>query len=484
MKLSWRARVALFAGHGARLATRWFGRGGGTALPGLVAGTLAPRLIEELASDRRYDTVTITGTNGKTTTTHLLATIIREAGFDPLTNYAGSNLERGLLTAYLSDVTDQNDLGQDQAKFAVFEVDEANLPSLLPRLQPRLVTFLNLFRDQLDRYGEVDSVMDGWLEMLAAAPPRTHLVLNVDDPVIARFDEFNSSGTGLVECDKQSVTTYGVDDRSVELQLREHARDARFCPKGKRYEYDAIFMGHVGIWHCDCCESRRPSPDVSARRVVLENSRSLVTFSIADHQVDFELPLPGLYMVYNALAAAASAHALGVTPDVIVRGLTKAEAPFGRQEQFILEEKTVRVLLAKNPAGLNEVIRILTSVDGPLTVLAMLNDGVQDGQDVSWIYDAEIELLADYKPTLIVSGDRAEDMALRFSIAGIDSNMIEPNAEEALGIALENVNPGEQLDVVATYTAMIEIRELLARRAGVASYWERPQWDSAVRGKL
>lgn len=484
MTLSWRARAALFAGHGARLATRWFGHGGGTAFPGLVAGALAPRLIEELASDRLYDTVTVTGTNGKTTTTHLLATILKEAGFDPLTNYAGSNLERGLISAYLSDVTDKNDLNQDQAQFAVFEVDEANLPSLLPRLQPRLVTFLNLFRDQLDRYGEVDSVMDGWQEMLAAAPPQTHLVLNVDDPAIARFGEFNFSSTGLAEDDKQRVTTYGVDDRTVGLHLREHARDARFCPRGNRYEYDAIYMGHVGIWHCDCCEGRRPAPDVSARRVVLESSRSLVSLSIADHQMDFELPLPGLYMVYNALAAAASAYALGVTPEVIVRGLTQAEAPFGRQERFIFEGKAVRVLLAKNPAGLNEIVRILNSADGPLTVLAMLNDGVQDGRDVSWIYDAEIELLTGHEPTLVVSGDRAEDMALRFSIAGIDPHVIEPDVGAALDIALKNVNPGEQLDVVATYTAMIAIREILARRAGVASYWERPKRNSPIRGKL
>ena len=483
MTLSWRARVALFAGHGARLATRWLRRGGGTALPGLVAGTIAPRLIEELVSDRRYDTLTVTGTNGKTTTTHLLVTILKEAGFDPLTNYAGSNLERGLITAYLSDMTDKNDPGQNQTQFAVFEVDEANLPSLLPRLQPRLVTFLNLFRDQLDRYGEVDSVMGGWQEMLAGDSAPSHLVLNVDDPVIARFDEFNSAGTGIVEDDKQSVTTYGVDDQAIGLQLREHARDARFCPRGKRYEYDAIYMGHVGIWHCDCCESRRPDPDVSARKVVLESSRSLVTFSIAGHQMDFELPLPGLYMVYNALAAAASAHALGVTPEAIVRGLSQAEAPFGRQERFVFEDKAVRVLLAKNPAGLNEVIRILNSADGRLTVLAMLNDGVQDGQDVSWIYDAEIELLADYKPIVIVSGSRAHDMALRFSIAGIDPDRIEPDIEVALDIALETVKPGEQLDVVATYTAMIDIREVLARRAGVASYWERPERRLSVRGK-
>ena len=315
--------------------------------------------------------------------------------------------------------------------------------------------------------------------MLADRSPSTGLVLNADDPNIALLGEAARSDSEPAAGDRP-VTTYGVDDPQVALHSAEHASDARFCPNGTRYQYDLIYMGHVGVWRCDCCGRRRPEPDVSARRVVLETDRSLVTLSIAGAELAVELPLSGLYTVYNALAAAATAHALGVSPELIARGLASAGAPFGRQERFSIEGKTVRVLLAKNPAGLNEVIRTLAASDGPLAVLAMLNDGIQDGRDVSWIYDADIELLADHRPVLVAAGDRADDCALRWRIAGIEPRVVVPDTEAAVDAALRAVSPGDRLDIVATYTAMLDVREVLAQRAGVASYWERPASIASV----
>lgn len=464
MTPSLRSRAALVAGRAAGAATRRLGRGGGTALPGLVAGAIAPDLLEELAADLPHGVVTVTGTNGKTTTAHLLAAILSRAGLDPLANHAGSNLERGLVAAYVSEADATGDLDNSDRRIGVFEVDEAALPPLFPELRPRIATFLNLFRDQLDRYGEVDSVATGWHRMLADASPDTALVLNADDPNIAL----------LGDASERAVTTFGVDDPEVALHAADHASDARFCPNGNRYRYDAIYMGHVGLWYCDCCGSRRPDPDVSAKHVILESDRSIVTLSIAGTEAVVELPLSGLYTVYNALAAAATAHALGVATEVIAASLTEAGAPFGRQERFQLRDKTVRVLLAKNPAGLNEVMRTLAASDGPLTVLAMLNDGIQDGQDVSWIYDADVELLTGRRPTLIAAGDRADDFALRWHLAGVDADAVVPDTEAAVDLALEATRSGHRLDVVATYTAMLDVREAFARRAGVAAYWERP----------
>ena len=476
MTPSWRTRVALIAGRGAGAATRRLGRGGGTALPGLVAGRIAPHLLEELAADLPHGVVTVTGTNGKTTTAHLLTSILELAGYDPIANHAGSNLERGLVAAYVAEADPTGDVDNHDQRIGIFEVDEAALPPLFPRLRPRLATFLNLFRDQLDRYGEVDSVATGWHTMLAADAGATGLVLNADDPNIALLSEGGAT-----------AITYGVDDPAVALDAAEHASDAHFCPNGTRYRYDRIYMGHVGIWRCDCCDRRRPDPDVSARRVVLEPDRSLVTLAIGDTEVDIELPLSGFYTVYNALAAAATAHALGVSAEVIARGLTDADAPFGRQERFTIDGKSVRVLLAKNPAGLNEVIRTVAASDGPITVLAMLNDGIQDGRDVSWIYDADVELLLARRPALIASGDRADDLALRWHLAGIEASAVVPDTEAGVEVALNAVRPGGRLDVIATYTAMLEVREALARRSGVASYWERPSTalptpESSARG--
>jgi lipid II isoglutaminyl synthase (glutamine-hydrolysing) len=459
---SLRDRGAILAGRAAGVTARRMRRGGGTALPGLVAGTIAPGLIDRLAATPEEGVVTITGTNGKTTTTHLLAAIAAAHGWEAITNRSGSNLERGLVTAYLEHISARSDIAPGPRRVALLEVDEAVLPRLFPRLRPRAAVFLNLFRDQLDRYGEVDSVAEGWGRMLDDAPGVVH-VLNVDDPSVAVLA---SRGEG-------PAIGFGVEDDGVALEEADHASDARFCPCGARFAYDAIYMGHVGRWRCDACGTRRPEPQVVARRVRLEPDVTTIDLEVAGETALLRIPFAGLYSVYNTLGAAAAAHALGVPADVIVSVLSTAGPAFGRQERFTLEGRHVRVLLAKNPAGMNELVRALLAVEGPFTLLAMLNDGVQDGQDVSWIYDADLERLAPRAPVLVCSGDRADDLALRCSIAGMTPAAVLPETERALDAALERTPPGGRLEVLATYTAMLDVRESLARRAGAGAYWER-----------
>ena len=435
-------------------------------MPGLVAGALAPSLLGRLAQQTGQGVVTVTGTNGKTTTTHLIAAILRAHGVRPLTNPSGSNLERGLVAAYVEDAEADGRIADAPSRVGLFEVDEAVLARLFPRLSPRVAVFLNLFRDQLDRYGEVDSVGEGWGKMLAEAPPGCTLVLNADDPSIAQ----------LAAETRAQVLMFGIDDPNVRLAQAEHASDARFCRCGGRFAYDAIYMGHVGIWRCTSCGERRPVARVSARRVDLGAEGSRVAVDLDGVSVTLDIPMAGLYSVYNALAAAAAAHVLGVPAATIARAIAEAGPAFGRQERFEVEGRTVRVLLAKNPAGMNELLRALIagSPDGqPVHLLAMLNDGVQDGQDVSWIYDADIEALAGRPVTVTCSGDRADDFALRWHLAGIDPAAVIPDTEAALDAALGRTPPGARLDVVATYTAMIAVREALARRAGVGAYWEK-----------
>ncbi len=461
-----RERAALILGRAAGTAARRLGRGGGTALPGLVAGAIAPSLLERLAQQAGQGVVTVTGTNGKTTTTHLIASIMRAHGGQPLTNPSGSNLERGLVVAYVEAAEAGGRIADAASRVGVFEVDEAVLARLFPRLSPRVAVFLNLFRDQLDRYGEVDSVNEGWGGMLSTVGPATTLVLNADDPSIAQL----AADTGA------QVITFGIDDRSVGLVRADHASDARFCRCGGRFAYETIYMGHVGIWACTSCGERRPAVRVSARRVELNDEGSRVQVDIDGTPIALEIPMAGLYSVYNALAATAAAHALGVPGETIGRALAEAGPAFGRQERFEVEGRTVRVLLAKNPAGMNELLRALiagSSGGEPVHLLAMLNDGVQDGQDVSWIYDADMEVLAGRAVTVTCSGDRADDFALRWHLAGIDPAAVIPDTEAALDAALGRTPRGARLDVVATYTAMIDVREALARRAGVGAYWER-----------
>lgn len=460
-----RERAALILGRAAGTAARRLGRGGGTALPGLVAGALAPSLLERLAQQAGQGVVTVTGTNGKTTTTHLIAAILRAHGVHPLTNPSGSNLERGLVAAYVEDAEADGRIADGPSRVGVFEVDEAVLARLFPRLSPRVAVFLNLFRDQLDRYGEVDSVGEGWGGMLAPVAGCT-LVLNADDPSIAQ----------LAAETRAPVLTFGIDDPNARLAQAEHASDARFCRCGGRFAYDAIYMGHVGIWRCTSCGERRPPARVSARRIDLSPEGSRVEVDVDGVPITLDIPMAGLYSVYNALAAIAATHALGVPAATAARAIAEASPAFGRQERFEVEGRTVRVLLAKNPTGLNELLRALIAGSPdrqPIHLLAMLNDGIQDGQDVSWIYDADIEVLAGRPLTVVCSGSRADDFALRWHLAGIDPAAVIPDTAAALDSALGHTPSGARLDVVATYTAMIEVREALARRAGVGAYWAK-----------
>ncbi len=461
-----RERGALLLGRAAGAATRRLGRGGGTALPGLVATTLAPDLVAALGGQLGHGAVTVTGTNGKTTTTRLLAAAASRAGLRPFTNSSGSNLVRGIVSAYVEQADGEGALEQREQRLGVIEVDEAAMPAVFASLRPRVAVFLNLFRDQLDRYGEVDSVAEGWRGALAEAGEATTLVLNGDDPAVAL----------LAEAGGARVVTFGLEDRSVALDGVEHAADARFCLCGAAFAYEAVYMGHVGVWRCEACGRARREPDVAARDVEL--SEQGVRFQLdvraagPGRTLQIDLPFVGLYSVYNALAAAAAAHAIGLPVEAVVGALEQAGPAFGRQERFRVDGRNVRLLLAKNPAGLNEVVRTIAAQLRPPTLLAILNDGIADGRDVSWIYDADIEQLAGRVGPVVVSGGRADDLALRFALAGVEPAEVVPEIAAALERALALTPEGGWLEVVPTYTAMLTVRAILAARTGAAPYWE------------
>lgn len=465
MTLPLQRRAALIAGRLAGQVTRRLGRGGGTALPGLVAGTLASDLIEALGRVPGHGTVTVTGTNGKTTTTHLIAGIARAAGMIPLTNRSGSNLERGLVTAFVDAAGADGAVGHAHDTLGVFEVDEAVLSTLFHRLRPRVAVFLNLFRDQLDRYGEIDSVAEGWARTLGTATWEFRLILNADDPSVALLGE-RSGGR---------IVTFGIDDPSVALPEIEQASDARFCFCGSRFVHDRVFVGHVGHWRCPTCGRARRTPDVSATRVHLDAEGSDVEVRANGEDARLRVPTAGLYSVTNALAAIAAGISLGVPLAACVETLGATGPAFGRQERFAIDGRTVRLWLAKNPAGLNEIVRALVASSDSLHLLALLNDGIQDGQDVSWIYDADLERLAGRVYSLACGGSRAEELALRFQIGGLEAGAVTPAIGEVLDAAIARTPAGATLDVIATYTAMIEARGLLAERAGVRAYWESGQ---------
>jgi lipid II isoglutaminyl synthase (glutamine-hydrolysing) len=458
-----RSLASIWAAKGTAFASRALRRGGGTAASGLVGAWLQPNLIDELASQLGHGCVIVTGTNGKTTTSLLLSGAARASGLQPLANGSGSNLVRGLASTLALAAGVDGHLRDAAKRIGVFEVDEATVPHVIETLRPRAVVFTNLFRDQLDRYGEVEAVAALWRDMLKTAPLDLRLVLNADDPAVA----------SLGDC-REGVTYFGVEDRKLDKGAPDHAADALRCVCGARLEYTAAFFGHVGHWRCTSCGRARPKPYVAARLVNLKDGRSArFQLGLGDQKGMVDMPIGGLYNVYNALAAAAAAHALGLGTAPAVQAIQGVEAAFGRQEAFEVDGRRVEVFLGKNPAGLNQVLSTLMLDPARRAALFVLNDAIADGRDISWVWDADFEVAAGKLERAVTSGTRAAEMALRLKYAEWDEHTLEvdPDIGRALDKAIALTRPGECLTVVPTYTAMLTVRELLAKRSGREPFW-------------
>jgi UDP-N-acetylmuramyl tripeptide synthase len=459
--------------------SRRLGRGGGTALPGLVAERLDPRLAARLARSLGGGRVLVTGTNGKTTTARMIADVLRAAGREPVHNRSGSNLMRGL-TATLADAAALSGrIPRAAHRAGVFEVDEATVPLAAAALRPDVLVFTNLFRDQLDRYGEVDSIAALWTRALARLPASATLALNADDPTVARAAAA-IPGRALF---------FGVEDTS-QATAAEHAADSRWCGRcGTEYAYDATFFWHIGHWRCPGCGLRRPVADVAAESVLAGPEGQRLAVRTPAGSLMLDVPVSGLYNAYNALAATAACLALGVPLATIQTGLGAFTAAFGRQEALRVRGRDVRLLLCKNPAGVNQVVRTLLAEPGPLHLLLVLNDGIADGRDISWIWDVDFEALRGRAALALASGDRAADMALRLKYAGVDGAspasetgstsplgsrlIVEPDVRRAASRALAATPPGARLYVLPTYTAMLQVREHLAGLAGRQRFWDQ-----------
>mgnify|MGYP001198537744 FL=1 len=460
---SLRTVAAVEAGKAASLASRVLRRGGGTALPGLVAERIDPRLVANLGRSLGGGRVLVTGTNGKTTTSRIVASALTQAGLPFIHNREGSNLMRGIASTLLEHASPLGRIPDAPRAIGLFETDEATLPAAADALAPRALVFTNLFRDQLDRYGEVDTVAALWRKALAASPPVSTLVLNADDPSVAEL------ATGWAG----PVHWFGLDDVSFATESAG-AFDARWCNCGGNYTYERRYFAHVGWWRCTTCDRRRATPETSASALSLELDSC--TFEVRG-MGRAEMPLTGLYNVYNALAAIALCRVLGIGDESIASGLATVAPAFGRQETVNLQGRRLRLLLAKNPAGANQVLLLLRSIahrfPGELNVALLLNDRFADGQDVSWIWDVDHELLTGQVTRTWAGGDRAEDLAVRMKYAGWPvPSTVEHQAGALLDAILRDTQAGDDVFVIPTYTAMRDLREELHRRGAVAGAME------------
>lgn len=460
-----RTLLALWAGKGVIVATRMLGRGG-TTLPGVVARKIAPDLLLRLAAQPSEGVIAVTGTNGKTTTAKLLWAMLEAEGRTVTHNRAGANLISGLTTAFLDGARWD---GSVRSATALMEIDEATMPQACKEIRPRAALVTNFFRDQLDRYGELEhsvAFVGRGLEHLAKGGKAA---LNADDPNCAALGRRK----GI------DPLYFGLEDEAAGSTEMTQTVDAKHCVEcGAEYDYKIYYYAHLGKYRCPTCGSTRPQPEVLVRSIREVDARGS-TLSIETPQGNFEarLQIPGLYNVYNALAAVAGALTMGVSLGAIKQGLETTTSQFGRMELIAMNDRDVFMALVKNPVGFDSVLQTVMRAEPRKNLVICINDLYADGTDVSWLWDVDFEALARHQEEInfvICSGLRAEDMAVRLKYAGLD--VAKLTVEKDLGKALEQgltfIKPGELLYIMPTYTAMLGMREIIQKKGYTKKFWE------------
>ncbi|MEI6477427.1 MAG: MurT ligase domain-containing protein [bacterium] len=453
-----RSYLALVAGKSTLSLLRMF-RSGGGALPGLISARLSPSLLSDLSRQCSEGVTLVCGTNGKTTTSRMLAALLGEEAI--VHNRSGSNLTRGHLAAFLAATSWS---GTVRAKAAILEVDEAVLPATLLNVKPRLIILHNLFRDQLDRYGEVDSIASKWLEALKKdLPPECQLLICADDPNLAWL------GTQL---NHPHTMYYGLDDPSVATDAATSSVDAYLSPSSHLpLHYSRYYLSHLGEYD-DGTGFSRPPLQISAAAITQDAATgSSFTITRGDKNFSTTLPLPGLYNIYNALAASAAGLLLGIPTDHIVTVLSKFQSVFGRFERLTYKDKELVLCLVKNPAGATEVLRTIAQEKRPFSLGLLVNDDFADGQDVSWYWDTPYELISSLPCIVACAGTRSADIRLRMKYAGYVGESVHAIS---LSDALDRLaaSSSSVTYVLSTYTASIELQSLLQKLGIKQYYWK------------
>ncbi|MCX5781013.1 MAG: MurT ligase domain-containing protein [Firmicutes bacterium] len=438
--------AAIWIGKMGILISRIAGRQG-TNLPGKLANRIYPTMLEDLAGSIQKDILIVTGTNGKTTTTNMVASILQEAGFSCVHNQAGANMIAGITTAFIHQT---NIWGSKSFDYALLETDEANVPLLLPLIKPRFLLITNFFRDQLDRYGELDNI----IRMLIRAVRGTdvELILNADDPLEVHFP----AETGL------HCWYYGFADTVYDLLESSESREGRYCVFcGHELVYSSYHYAQLGDFRCPQCDSHNPRPDFTAHELTM-----LPHIRLQVNDMMIESPYQGFYNAYNLLAAVSLGRLAGIEAPVIQRALARFQPSAGRMETFNIHGKRVFLILVKNPAGLNQSLAMLTQNEEEKNLFIALNDNAADGRDISWIWDADIEILNRVQARIgqaVCSGLRSGDMALRIKYAGLDPGkiIIQPSLRKGIEQTIAGV--GQVNYILCTYTALFASRKILVK---------------------
>lgn len=445
-------------------------KSGGTTLPGKLAFKLYPGILKSIAKD--FEIIMVTGTNGKTTTTRIIEEILKNNNIDYITNKSGANLLSGITTIFIQAVSLN---GKPKHKYALIESDEAAFNQVTKHLQPKVVVVTNFFRDQLDRYGELYSTLNAVKSGLERIDANTTIILNADDSMCASLGKDTS----------KRVLYYGVNQAAFQGTSENMNSDAMFCIFCKnKYEYTNHIYGHLGSFYCTNCGYKRPASDLEC--VEIQEATSNYTtikwkcseaFMQEEKELLTKINLPGLYNVYNAMAAAACGLMLNYGVDTVSSALQSFESGFGRMESINVDDKTIKLILVKNPTGFNQVLSFLAQDDQALNIAFLVNDNLADGTDISWLWDVDFEQLnnnADKVDGLITSGIRGEDMAVRLKYSGIETEKIKiiKDYYRLIDEGLKKTPAGGCFYILPTYTAMLDIRGILKKKFNLKEFWK------------
>lgn len=416
---------------------------GGSSYPGKIALTLDPNILDYLAKD--YEVIVVTGTNGKTLTTALIVKILQQEFDDVLTNPTGANMVQGIVSTFLSAHGKKG-----HKKFAVLEIDEASLSKVTRYIKPKLFVFTNIFRDQMDRYGEIYTTYQMILDGAAQAPEAT-ILANGDSPI------FNSKDT------PNPRIYYGFNHQADHEQFADPNTDGVLCPHCQHIlHYKMITYANLGKYYCPNCDFKRP--ELAYQLTQLGEMTNVSSVFTVDEE-SYKIEVGGLYNIYNALTAAAVGQHYGVSPEKIRLGLSYDEKVFGRQEVITIGSKKCTLVLVKNPVGLNQVIDTITLSPNDFSLVCLLNANYADGIDVSWIWDGSYEHLTKRAiPQVLTGGDRREDMTFRLQVAGLAEETIHECANLDDVIAQIPQLPTEEVYILATYTAVLQLRQKLIEK--------------------
>lgn len=435
---------------------RLFNRGA-TSFPGLVALKIDKNILKKISKNTK--TIIVTGTNGKTTSCRMISEILKENNVSFFENKSGANLKNGIVTEYVLNSTV---FGKNKYEYALIECDEAAFKTVSTLVDPKYILVTNVFRDQLDRYGEISNILEN-IKIGILNSKNAIVCLNADDSITSSLKD---------EIDNK-VFFYGINVPIYKNRVNE-ASDALYCIRCKHpYKYKYITYGHLGDYYCDNCGYHRITPNISVERLISSDADSSnVEIKYNDELYEVNINLPGGYNIYNALGSLAVSKVINLDINKSIIALSKFESGFGRMEKFVLDGVNVRMILIKNPAGCNQVLNFLSNLEEDSNFVILLNDKYADGTDISWIWDVDFEVLNSINSkikNIYVSGIRKDDMALRLKYAGFNNIKVIESYEELIR---ESIKDKLDVYIMPTYTSMMDLRSIISKKYGYKDFWE------------